>query len=42
MTSGEGEIILYRTEDGRSQIQLRAAGGTVWLTQAQRQLSTWS
>jgi hypothetical protein len=35
MTSGDGEIILYRTEDGRSQIQLRATDGTVWLTQAQ-------
>lgn len=28
-----GEVILYRTEDGRSEIQLRAADGTVWLTQ---------
>lgn len=27
------EIVLYQTEDGISQIQLRAAGGTVWLTQ---------
>src|SRR6266545_3511104 len=35
MTSGDGEIILYRTEDGRSQIQLQAADGSVWLTQAQ-------
>ena len=32
---GRGEIILYSTEDGRTQIQLRAADGTVWLTQAQ-------
>lgn len=30
-----GELILYQTEDGRSQIQLRAADGTVWLTQAE-------
>ncbi|GIH71819.1 hypothetical protein Mth01_40720 [Sphaerimonospora thailandensis] len=30
-----GELILYRTEDGRSQIQFRAIGGTVWLTQAE-------
>lgn len=30
-----GEIILYRTEDGRDSIQLRAVDGTVWLTQAQ-------
>jgi hypothetical protein len=28
-----GELILYTTEDGRSQIQLRAADQTVWLTQ---------
>ncbi|GAA0406469.1 hypothetical protein Acor_51770 [Acrocarpospora corrugata] len=35
MRGQDGELILYRTEDGRSQIQLRAAGGTVWLTQAQ-------
>ena len=27
------ELILYTTEDGRSQIQLRADLGTVWLTQ---------
>jgi hypothetical protein len=33
--AGDGEIILYQTEDGRSRIQLRAADGTVWLTQAQ-------
>lgn len=32
--SRRGELILYSTEDGRSQIQLRAAEGTVWLTQA--------
>lgn len=31
----KGTLILYRTEDGRAQIQLRAAGGTVWLTQAE-------
>ena len=33
--TGRGEIILYSTEDGRTQIQLRAPDGTVWLTQAQ-------
>lgn len=27
------ELILYTTEDGQSRIQLRADGGTVWLTQ---------
>lgn len=30
-----GEIILYRTDDGRTQIQMRAVDGTVWLTQAE-------
>lgn len=30
-----GELILYRTEDGRAQVELRAVGGTVWLTQAE-------
>ena len=29
------ELILYQTEDGESQVQLRAADGTVWLTQAE-------
>ena len=29
-----GEIILYQAEDG-SRVQLRASGGTVWLTQAE-------
>ena len=28
-----GEIILYRSEDGLLQVQLRAQDGTVWLTQ---------
>lgn len=28
-----GEIILYQTEDGSTQISLRAINGTVWLTQ---------
>ena len=27
------DLILYTTDDGRSQIQLRAQGATVWLTQ---------
>lgn len=35
MSEPAGELILYRTEDGRSQIQMRAVDGTVWLTQAQ-------
>lgn len=31
----DGEFILYNTEDGQAEIQLRATGGTVWLTQNQ-------
>lgn len=31
----EGELILYTTDDGAADIQLRAIEGTVWLTQAQ-------
>lgn len=30
-----GEVILYTAEDGSAAVQLRAEGGTVWLTQAQ-------
>jgi hypothetical protein len=30
-----GEIVLYRSRDGRAEIQLRAIDGTVWLTQAE-------
>lgn len=33
MSAHGGELILYTTEDGRSRIQLRAQGQTVWLTQ---------
>ena len=33
--AAKGELILYRTEDGRAAIQLRAVDGTVWLTQAE-------
>lgn len=29
----KSEIVLYQTEDGRSRIQVRLEGGTVWLTQ---------
>lgn len=35
MTKPDGEIILYRGDGGAAVIQLRAVGGTVWLTQAQ-------
>lgn len=31
----EGELILYRTDDRLSRIELRAVDGTAWLTQAQ-------
>lgn len=31
----EGELVLYATEDGLSQLYLRAEDGTVWLTQAE-------
>ena len=30
-----GEVILYQTEDGRTRLQVRLQGETVWLTQAQ-------
>ena len=32
---GQGELILYRTDDGRDEIQLRLADGSVWLTQVE-------
>lgn len=35
MSESSGEVILYRSEDGESVVQLRAAGGTVWLTREQ-------
>jgi len=35
MITNHGELILYRTEDGRAAIHLRAEDGTVWLTQNQ-------
>lgn len=30
-----GEVILYRTEDGKNALEVRLAGETVWLTQSQ-------
>jgi len=30
-----GEVVLYRTEDGKTTLDVRLAGETVWLTQAQ-------
>ncbi|WP_406073126.1 hypothetical protein [Micromonospora sp. NBC_01638] len=35
MIDPAGELILYRADDGGSVVQLPAAKGTVWLTQAQ-------
>lgn len=35
MSDDKGGLILYRTEDGRADIQLRAVDGTVWLSQAE-------
>ncbi|SDH11266.1 virulence RhuM family protein [Pseudonocardia oroxyli] len=35
MTEPGGELVVYRSDDGQSRVQLRAVGGTVWLTQAQ-------
>jgi hypothetical protein len=31
----QGEVILYRSDDGGSVVQLRSSGGTVWLTQSE-------
>lgn len=35
MNSSLGELILYRTDDGRTEVHLRAAEGTVWMTQGE-------
>lgn len=35
MTERQGELILYRTEDGRTDVHLRASDGTAWLSQAE-------
>lgn len=35
MSDNQGELILYRTEDGRTDVHLRAIEGTAWLTQAE-------
>ena len=32
---GEDKIVIYQTEDGQTQIDVRLEGETVWLTQAQ-------
>jgi hypothetical protein len=33
--SNESQILLYRAEDGKTQIQVKLQDETVWLTQAQ-------
>jgi hypothetical protein len=35
MTEPGGDLVVYRTDDGRTEVQLRAVRGTVWLTQVQ-------
>ncbi|WP_371781691.1 virulence RhuM family protein [Streptosporangium subroseum] len=35
MAESKGELILYTTEDGRAEIQMRTDGTTVWMTQAE-------
>lgn len=33
--AGQGEFLLYQTEDARTRVQLRVQGDTVWMTQRQ-------
>ena len=35
MTGGQGEIIIYQTNDGKNKIDVKLEGENVWLTQAQ-------
>ena len=35
LNMNKGEIILYKTQDEKVEIQLHAFDGTVWLTQAE-------
>ena len=35
MPMSDGEIILYRTDDGTAQFQLTEMDGTVWMSQAE-------
>lgn len=35
MSENKGELILYRTDDGRVEIHLRAVDGTTWLSQSE-------
>jgi len=32
---GSGQVILYQTPDGKTSLEVRLEGDTVWLTQAQ-------
>jgi hypothetical protein len=32
---GRSELLFYQTEDGKTRLQVRLEGETVWLTQAQ-------
>ena len=32
---GKGEIIIYQTEDGKSELEVRMEKETIWLTQDQ-------
>lgn len=32
LATGESEFLLYQTEDGRTRVEVRFAGGTVWLS----------
>jgi len=34
-SEGRTELLLYQSEDGRSRIEVRLAGETLWLTQSQ-------
>jgi len=34
-TESAGEIVLHQTEDGRTRLEVKFQGETVWLTQAQ-------
>ena len=32
---GSGQVVLYQTPDGKTSLEVRLEGDTVWLTQAQ-------
>lgn len=34
-TDSTGEFVIYNTEDGRTEVQLRLIDGSVWMTQAE-------